>query len=152
MHSAASIELPKLPYDIDGWNIQLAMHDVSGWMWRGHDLRHFRSEIAGMLATVDRTGTNIPNIPEGIRDPCCSQTRPPKWPRVQSANWTKCSTSMRLMGQMTSGNMTPASQPIKGWGEEVRARVYFHQTDRPVVLQPFLYFIWRKFILLSLVS
>ena len=38
----------------------------------------FRSQIAGMLVTVDRTGTNIPDIPEGIRDPCCSQTRPPK--------------------------------------------------------------------------
>ena len=24
--------MPKLPYDIDGWNIQLAVHDVSGWM------------------------------------------------------------------------------------------------------------------------
>ena len=110
-------------------------------MWQGHDLRRFRPQIAGMLATVDRTGTSIPIIPEGIRDPCCSHTRPPKRPRVQSVNWSKCSMSTRLMGQTASGNMTPASQPIKGWGEEVRARVYFHQTDRPVVLQPFLHFI-----------
>ena len=25
-------DMPKLPYDIDGWNIQPAVHDISGWM------------------------------------------------------------------------------------------------------------------------
>ena len=110
-------------------------------MWRGHDLRLLRSQIAGMLATAERTGTNIPNIPKGIRDPCCPQTHPPKWPRVQSANLSRCSKSTRLIGQTALGSMTPASQPIKGWSEGVRARVYFHQTDQSVVLQPFLHFI-----------
>ena len=52
-------------------------------MWRGHDLRLFISQIVGMLATADRTGTNIP---KGIRDPCCQQPHLSKWPRVQSAN------------------------------------------------------------------
>ena len=120
------------------------------FMWQGHDLRLLRSQIVGMLATAKRTGTNIPNIPKGIRDPCCPQTHPPKWPRVQSANLSRCSKSTRLIGQTASGNMTPASQPIKGWREGVRARVYFHQTDRPVVLQPPYISSWRKFILLSL--
>ena len=62
------------------------------FMWRGHDLRLLRSQIVGMLATAKRTGTNIPNIPKGIRDPCCQQPRLSKWPRVQSANlgwWDK---------------------------------------------------------------
>ena len=43
-------------------------------MWQGHDLKRPRPQIAGMLATVDRTGTNIPNIPKGITNPCCQQT------------------------------------------------------------------------------
>ena len=47
-------------------------------MWCGHDLRRPRSQIARMLVTAERTGTNIPNIPKGIRDPCCPQTHPPK--------------------------------------------------------------------------
>ena len=66
-------------------------------MWRGHDLRLLRSQIAGMLATAERTGTNIP---KGIRDPCCQQPCPSKWPRVQSANLSRCSKSTRLIGQM----------------------------------------------------
>ena len=55
------------------------------------------------------------------------------------------------MGQMASGKMTPASQPIKGWREGVRESVYFHQTDQPVVLKPPYISSWHKFILLSLV-
>ena len=50
-------------------------------MWRGHDLRHLQITNcwnAGMLATANRTGANIPNIPEGIRDPGCSQNTPAK--------------------------------------------------------------------------
>ena len=32
MHSAASLELPKLPDDIDGWKLKLPLHDVDGWI------------------------------------------------------------------------------------------------------------------------
>ena len=32
MYSAACIELPKLPDDLDGWKIQPALHDITGWM------------------------------------------------------------------------------------------------------------------------
>ena len=60
----------KFIYNIDSWCLLL--------MWRGHYLGRLRPQIAGILATVDRTGTNIPNIPKGIRDPCCPQTRLPK--------------------------------------------------------------------------
>ena len=41
-------------------------------MWRGHDLRCFKITNcwnAGMLAIVNRTGTNIPNIPKGLETP-----------------------------------------------------------------------------------
>ena len=32
MHGVACIELPKLPNDVDEWKIQLALHDITGWM------------------------------------------------------------------------------------------------------------------------
>ena len=32
MHGAACIELPKLPDGVDGWKIQQALHDITGWM------------------------------------------------------------------------------------------------------------------------
>ena len=32
MHSEASLDLPKLPNDVDGWKIQPALYDVTGWM------------------------------------------------------------------------------------------------------------------------
>ena len=32
MHGAGCLELQKLPVDVDGWKIQLALHDITGWM------------------------------------------------------------------------------------------------------------------------
>ena len=52
MNSMASIELPKLPYDIDGWNIQPALHDVSGWM-------HASKNKARPLDDVDKSADRV---------------------------------------------------------------------------------------------
>ena len=40
MHGAACLELPKLYDDKDGWKIQPALHDVTGWMHASKTISH----------------------------------------------------------------------------------------------------------------
>ena len=60
MHSVACLEVPKLPDDVDGWKIKLALHDITGWMHASKN--NVRPLVLPWFDDFDMSGQFYPDV------------------------------------------------------------------------------------------